>query len=109
MQIESNVTEKTFLLPVVALLGCLFITPLHAQTIPPPTLSNNCAGCHGTLGYSAEPMPIIAGLSEAYFKQVMRQFKSGKRPSTIMGRLTRGYTDKDIDDMAGFFASQLWI
>ena len=76
--------------------------------IPSSTLSNNCAGCHGTFGYSAKPMPIIAGLSEAYLRQVMKQFKSDKRPSTVMGRLAKGYTDREIDDMAAFFTSQRW-
>ncbi len=109
MQIELNAIEITFLLPLLAVIGWLSVTPLHAQSIPSPTLSHNCAGCHGTLGYSAEPMPIIAGLSEAYFEQVMRQFKAGERPATIMGRIAKGYTDSDIDEMAAFFASQLWI
>jgi sulfide dehydrogenase cytochrome subunit len=53
-------------------------------------------------------MPIIAGLSEVYLRQVMKQFKSEKRPSTIMGRLAKGYTDREIADMAAFFASQRW-
>jgi sulfide dehydrogenase cytochrome subunit len=53
-------------------------------------------------------MPVIAGLSETYLTQVMRQYKSGERPSTIMGRLAKGYSDAEIDDMAAFFGSQIW-
>ncbi len=89
--------------------GAAAETRVEAASIPSATLANNCAGCHGTFGHSAQPMPIIAGLSESYFSQVMRQFKSGDRPSTIMGRLARGYSDREIDEMAAFFATQLWM
>ena len=99
---------KMIMLLAAFFASVLIVTPVSSQPIPPPTLSNNCAGCHGTFGYSASPMPIIAGLSEAYFSQVMRQYKNGRRASTIMGRLAKGYTDTEIDDMAAFFASQIW-
>ena len=72
-------------------------------------LGDACAGCHGTRGHSASPMPIIAGLPDAYLRQTMHDYKSGKRPSTIMGRVARGYDDAEIDSLAAFFASQVWI
>jgi sulfide dehydrogenase cytochrome subunit len=72
-------------------------------------LGDACAGCHGTRGHSAGPMPIIAGLPEAYLRQTLRDFKSGKRPSTVMGRVARGYDDTEIDALAAFFAAQVWI
>lgn len=108
--------NRIFILRIMVIGASLVFSSVYAQpipsptlAIPSPTLANNCAGCHGTMGYSAEPMPIIAGLSETYFKQTMREFKSGKRPDTIMSRIARGYSDKDIDEMAAFFASQHWI
>jgi sulfide dehydrogenase cytochrome subunit len=76
--------------------------------VPSSTLSNNCAACHGTFGYSSKPMPIIAGLSGSYLGRVLKQFKTDKRPSTIMGRIAKGYTDREIDDIAAFFSSQRW-
>jgi sulfide dehydrogenase cytochrome subunit len=72
-------------------------------------LGDACAGCHGTRGHSSSPMPIIAGLPEAYLKQTLRDYKSGRRPSTVMGRVARGYEDTEIDALAAFFASQVWI
>jgi sulfide dehydrogenase cytochrome subunit len=107
MQSESKAAKKVVFL-VTVLAAILIISPVSSQTIPPPTLSNNCAGCHGTYGYSSSPMPIIAGLSKTYLGQVMRQFKNDTRASTIMGRLAKGYTETQIDDMAAFFASQTW-
>lgn len=70
-------------------------------------LSNACAGCHGTHGASAGPsMPSIAGQSKEAIVDAMKKFKSGERPSTIMGRLAKGYTDADFDAMGDFFSKQ---
>lgn len=107
MQSESRAVKRMALL-AATLASALIIPPLSSQTIPPPTLSNNCAGCHGTFGYSSSPMPIIAGLPKTYLGQIMRQFKNDRRPSTVMGRLAKGYSDTEIDDMAAFFSSQTW-
>jgi sulfide dehydrogenase cytochrome subunit len=68
-------------------------------------LGDTCVGCHGTDGASAGPAaPNIAGMSAAYFTDSMLAFKSGERPSTIMGRIAKGYTEEEIKLMAGFFA-----
>lgn len=74
-----------------------------------PMLANTCAGCHGTNGYSARPMPIIAGLSQKYLSKTLLEYKQGRRPSTIMGRLARGFSDESLNALASFFASQPWI
>jgi sulfide dehydrogenase cytochrome subunit len=88
--------------------GLLFVAvaqagPSHSM------LGDACAGCHGTRGYSASPMPIIAGLPQDYLRQTMLDYRSGKRPSTIMGRIARGYSEDEIDALAAYFASQEWI
>lgn len=73
-------------------------------------LANTCAGCHGTIGHSAgETMPSLAGLDERYFVKTMQDFKSGARPSTIMGRLARGYSDNELKALADFFSAQEWV
>jgi sulfide dehydrogenase cytochrome subunit len=70
-------------------------------------LADTCAGCHGTDGASVGPAtPSIAGLSEAYFNDTMLAFKSGDRPSTVMGRIAKGYSEDEINLMAGYFAKQ---
>ncbi|MCW8948853.1 MAG: cytochrome c4, partial [Sedimenticola sp.] len=60
-------------------------------------LANTCAGCHGTGGNSMGPAaPSIAGLSPTYFNETMAGFASGEIPSTIMGRIAKGYTEDEI-------------
>lgn len=73
-------------------------------------LSNTCNGCHGTNGSSAGPsMPTIAGQPAAYIEDSMKQFKSGERPSSIMGRLAKAYSDDDIKAMATYFAEKKFV
>ena len=73
-------------------------------------LANTCAGCHGTNGASSGPAsPTIAGMSEIYFTDMMTGYASGDIPSTIMGRIAKGYDEKDIANMAGFFSKQKFV
>jgi len=73
----------------------------------PEMLSYACAGCHGTNGGSAGlTMPSLASQSKAAIVDAMKKFKSGDRPSTVMGRLAKGYTDADFDKMGEFFSKQ---
>lgn len=73
-------------------------------------LSNTCAGCHGTNGASVGPsMPIIAGMPEAYLLDTMKKFKSGERPSSIMGRLAKAYSDDELKMLAGFFSQHPFV
>ncbi|MES9856650.1 MAG: c-type cytochrome [Sedimenticola sp.] len=70
-------------------------------------LANTCAGCHGSYGQSKGPSsPTIAGLEIDYFTEVMQDFKSGERSSTIMGRIAKGYNDQEIEQMAALFNKQ---
>ena len=89
-------------------LGALTISGAAAAASPNAAmLANACAGCHGVHGGSAGPsMPSLAGQSKTAIVEAMKKFRSGERPSTIMGRLAKGYSDAEIDLMGDFFAKQ---
>lgn len=92
-----------------ALAGSVLAMSAIAQAAPPSAamLSNACAGCHGTNGGSAGPtMPSLASQSKESIETAMKKFKSGERPSSIMGRLAKGYSDAEIAAMADFFSKQ---
>lgn len=73
-------------------------------------LSNTCAGCHGTDGASMGPAaPTIAGLSPDYFVETMQGFASGEIPSTIMGRIAKGYSEDEIASMAKYYAGKPFV
>jgi len=75
-----------------------------------PNLARNlaaaCANCHGTNGMSVQGMPNLAGQERAYLVQQMQDFRTGKRPATIMHQLAKGYTDEQIEALAAYFAAQ---
>lgn len=72
-------------------------------------IARSCNNCHGMNGVSAGgSMPSIAGLSETYLRNVMMEWKTGKRASANMTRLISGYTDTEISGLAEFFAKQPW-
>ena len=73
-------------------------------------LSYTCAGCHGTGGNSNGPAtPSIAGISEDYFIEAMQEYKAGTRPSTIMTRIAKGYSEDEFKSMAGYFSKQKFV
>ena len=98
-------------LSAALILGGLLLSPqLMADSQDPAMLSHTCAGCHGTFGASAgDSMPIIGGQPQAFLKQAMHSYKDGKRHSTIMQRLAKGYDEAQIDAMANFLSSQPWV
>ena len=70
-------------------------------------LANTCAGCHGPGGVSMGPAtPSIAGISRDYFIESMNAYAMGDRPSTIMMRIAKGYSEADIALMADYFSKQ---
>ncbi len=83
-----------------------FINTAHADVIDRATiLANTCAGCHGTDGISQGPLtPSIAGLPKSYISESMYDFASGKRASTVMQRIAKGYTDEDIKALSKYFS-----
>jgi sulfide dehydrogenase cytochrome subunit len=73
-------------------------------------LANTCNACHGLNGVSVGPsMPSIGGLSEAYLKAVMTQWKKGDRYSATMGRHFTGYTEDELAALATYFSKLPWV
>ena len=105
-------TKSSFhrLLRIATAVGALaFATGAHAQAAP-EMLADTCAGCHGTDGSSNGPAtPTIASLSVDYFVMSMKDYKSGKRPSTVMSRIAKGYSDDDIMAMAKVFQTKPFL
>ena len=65
-----------------------------------------CANCHGTNGAGIAPMPSLAGLERDYIVQQMADFRSGKRPATIMQQIAKGLSEDLTGAIAGYFAQQ---
>ena len=68
-------------------------------------MAATCANCHGTEGRSVGTVPGLAGVDKAYLAQQMKDFKAGKRPATIMHQIAKGYSDEQIEQLAGYFSA----
>ncbi len=80
----------------------------HAQSDPHlgRNVAATCANCHGTNGVSAGGNESLAGVPKAELLQKVNDFRSGKKPATIMHQLSKGYTEAQIEAAASWFAAQ---
>ena len=93
----------------IALVGLIGIAgSAHAQTgtLQVRSMAASCANCHGTNGQAAPGMVALAGYDRAGLVKAMADFKSGARPATIMHQLAKGYSEPQIEAIAGYFAAQ---
>ena len=69
-------------------------------------LASACFTCHGTDGRSVGNVPpSLAGRDRGELLQTLQEFKLGKRPATLMHQQAKGYTDQQLEAIAGFFAA----
>ena len=67
-----------------------------------------CAACHGPEGNkpTAPENPILAGQHPDYLVKALKDYKSGKRNNAIMKGFAAALSNRDIEDLAAWFASQ---
>ncbi len=68
-----------------------------------------CEGCHGIPGYrTAYPtvyhVPKLGGQSATYLANSLHAYKSGQRKHPSMLGIAASLTDKDIADLAAYYA-----
>jgi cytochrome c553 len=90
--------------------GCALCSPgglfAQAEDAAARNIAAGCSACHGTNGASVSQLPSLAGAPRADIVTKLQEFKSGKRPGTVMPQLAKGYTDEQIDRAAAWFAAQ---
>jgi cytochrome c553 len=70
------------------------------------TKANACAVCHGVDGLSINPSaPHLAGQPAMYVAEQLKLYRSGKRHNEIMGVIAKPLSDRDISDLAAWYAS----
>ncbi len=66
-----------------------------------------CQACHGLDGNSQSPdYPKLGGQYPDYLQKALRDYKSGARKNPIMAGFAGALTDKDIENLAAYYASQ---
>ena len=95
--------------PIVAL--CLMALAGVAQAADPNLARNlaaTCANCHGTNGNALKGAGLdsLSGMEKGKILQKIADYKSGDKPASIMHQISKGYTDAQLDMIAGYFAAQ---
>ena len=80
--------------PALVLAACLTL-----GAAPPPGAAS-CSGCH-----AAGALPID-GRDAGELTTTLLAYRSGERPSTLMGRLMKGFTPDQIRQVAAWIAAQ---
>ncbi len=68
-----------------------------------------CEGCHGIPGYrTAYPdvyrVPMLGGQSTTYITNALNAYKGGQRKHPSMRGIAASLSDKDIADLAAYYA-----
>ena len=104
-RVPLKINLKT-VLGTAVMAGAANLAWAQADALQVRSMAAACANCHGTNGAALPGMVALAGYARADLIKNMADFKSGARPATIMHQLAKGYSDQQIEQLAGYFAAQ---
>jgi cytochrome c553 len=65
-----------------------------------------CERCHGRApGESTMVVPVLRGQKQEYLLRVMKQYRDGERGSSMMHKMSSGYSDDLLEDIAAYYAT----
>ena len=99
--------RKVFTVAVIAALASLNATAADVDA-GKKKVQEVCAACHGIDGATptTPDYPKLAGQYPDYLSKALRDYKSGARKNPIMAGFAQGLTEKDIENVAQYFATQ---
>ena len=68
------------------------------------TLALSCTMCHGAQGLSSSDIPNLGGQYAEVVHKQLHDYRAGLRTSAVMQALARGLSDRDIADLAAYYA-----
>jgi cytochrome subunit of sulfide dehydrogenase len=71
-----------------------------------PAGASSCTGCHAANPGVDSPIPRLNGRNPAETAAQMREFKTGQRKGTVMDRISKGFSDAEIQAIAEWYAQQ---
>lgn len=85
----------------------LLCAPALAQEVNPArSLAATCASCHGTEGRPRNPaLAPLAGMPADTLLQQLADYRSGRRPGTVMPQVVKGYSEEQLRLLARYFAA----
>jgi len=98
----TALSAKAAALAFAALMSC----SSAAFAAEPPPGASSCSGCHASNTTAETPVPKIHGRSADEIMTAMAAFRDGSKPSTVMNRIAKGYTDDELKPIAAWLAAQ---
>ena len=95
-----------FMFPALA---CAQGSPSAGDAVAGSQKTQMCVGCHGITGWrTAYPevykVPKLGGQHEAYLAKALQEYRSGARSHPSMRAIATSLSDKDIADLAAYYA-----
>ena len=97
---------KTSMKWLAASVLCAATVGVQAQVSQVRIWAAACANCHGTQGRALEGNEALAGKDKDDMYQKLMDFKSGRKPATIMHQISKGYSDEQLQQISAYFAAQ---
>jgi cytochrome subunit of sulfide dehydrogenase len=85
---------------------CLSAVGVQAEVTQVRVWAAACANCHGTMGKAQPGNESLAGKDKDELIQKLMDFKTGRKPATLMHQISKGYTDEQLQQLAAYFAAQ---
>src|SRR5262249_31675589 len=76
-----------------------------ADAADAPPGASSCTGCHPATRADTS-VPRLNGRDAAQTVAAMTEFRTGKRPATVMDRIAKGFTEDETKAIAAWFAAQ---
>ncbi len=83
----------------------LFLPSVLAADVSAKMIALSCHTCHGIDNQLVNPgLPKLNLQPVLELEDALLGFKYDKKPSTIMGRISKGYTDRELRAVALYFS-----
>jgi len=69
-------------------------------------LSDACTACHSLDGNNISIGPNISSFKAAELEKILKDFRDGNRPSTLISRQAKIYSDEEIKLISSFISSE---
>lgn len=97
----TRIRPAALILPIVLVFGS---AAARAQEPPPGAAA--CSGCHPASRWVATPVPRLNARPAAEIVAAMQEFRSGKRPATVMDKIAKGFSEAETGAIAAWFAGR---
>jgi cytochrome c553 len=87
-------------------LALALVIAVAASAAEPPPGASSCSGCHASSAAVNTPVPRIRGRKPDEIVAAIAAFRSGERPSTVMGRIAKGFSEDEVRAIAVWLAAQ---